>query len=312
MMDLLTNAIESIQVGVEDYQVGTRPRLLSAVRNIHAGILLLFKNALREVSPPDSNNALMMAVIAPFRSGTINRITFVGTGYKTATVGQIKERFKALGMQANWERFDRINRTRNEVEHLFPQLDQKGLRGLIADSFLVMRNFIRDELFRNPWDVLGQKTWQAMLEVAEVYEKDRVECDELVAKATWRSVLIKAGVQKMACPKCASGLLEPFEDSDSELWLDCRSCGSNFSPSTHVPWAVMTELAAEEIEASREGRERLYSDCPSCGHRAYVVAEKQCAMCQFVRGPKCIECGDDLQPEEISASPVCRKCSSVL
>ncbi|PYU23337.1 MAG: hypothetical protein DMG30_11925 [Acidobacteria bacterium] len=51
-MNVLTNAIESIQVGVEDYQLGTRPRLLSAVRNIHAGILLLFKEALREVSPP--------------------------------------------------------------------------------------------------------------------------------------------------------------------------------------------------------------------------------------------------------------------
>src|SRR5882672_11423174 len=66
-MDLLTNAIESIQVGVEDYQSGTRPRLLSAVRNIHAGILLLFKEALRRESPKDTNDALMMARIIPVR-----------------------------------------------------------------------------------------------------------------------------------------------------------------------------------------------------------------------------------------------------
>src|SRR5258708_4442341 len=125
-MDLITNAIESIQVGVEDYQVGTRPRLLSAVRNIHAGILLLFKDALRDVSPPGSNNALMMAVIAPSRSGTINKVSFVGVGNKTATVRQITERFDALGMKADWKRFGRINQIRNEVEHLFPKLDQKG------------------------------------------------------------------------------------------------------------------------------------------------------------------------------------------
>ena len=39
-MDLLTNAIESLRVGVEDYQQGDHGRLLAAVRSIHAGILL--------------------------------------------------------------------------------------------------------------------------------------------------------------------------------------------------------------------------------------------------------------------------------
>ena len=283
-MDLLTNAIESIQVGVEDYQLGTRPRLLSAVRNIHAGILLLFKDALREVSPPDSNNALMMAIIAASRSGTINKVSFVGVGSRTATVRQIEERFNALGIKADWERFGRINCTRNEVEHLFPQLDQKGLRGLISDSFIVVRNFIRDELYLNPSDVLGQKTWQAMLEVDAVYEKEKRECDEAITNTNWKSVVIKSGVQKMACPKCGSGLLEPFEDSDCEVWLECRSCASNFAPMAYVPWAVMTELAVEEIEASRHGGDRLYNDCPSCGQRAYVVEEKRCAFCEFLPG----------------------------
>jgi hypothetical protein len=39
-MDLLTNAVASINVGVEDYKTGVPERLLSAVRNIHAGVLL--------------------------------------------------------------------------------------------------------------------------------------------------------------------------------------------------------------------------------------------------------------------------------
>jgi hypothetical protein len=278
-MNLLTNAIESIQVGVEDYQVGTRPRLLSAVRNIHAGILLLFKNALREVSPPGSNDSLMMQVIEPSRTGTINKVSFIGVGTRTATARQIKNRFNALGMKADWKRFGRINQIRNEVEHLFPKLDQKGLQGLISDAFIVVSTFIRDELNLNPYDLLGQKTWQAMLAVSEVYERERRECDELLAKVAWRSVVIKAGVLKMACPQCASGLFEPFDDSDSEIWLGCRSCGANFPPAAYEWWAVMTELATEESDAKRLGREQLYSDCPSCGNRAYVIEEKQCAWC---------------------------------
>ncbi len=53
-MDLLANAIESIRLGVEDYEDGSHPRLLSALRNIHAGILLLYKEALRRLSPQDT------------------------------------------------------------------------------------------------------------------------------------------------------------------------------------------------------------------------------------------------------------------
>jgi len=54
IIDLLTNATESLQVGVEDYQNGIRLRLLSVVRNIHAGILRLYKEA---GAPDDENGA---------------------------------------------------------------------------------------------------------------------------------------------------------------------------------------------------------------------------------------------------------------
>jgi len=59
-----------------------------------------------------------------------------------------------------------------------------------------VRNFICDELYLNPSDVLGQKTWQAMLEVDAVYEKEKRERDEAIANAKWKSVVIKSGVQK--------------------------------------------------------------------------------------------------------------------
>jgi hypothetical protein len=139
-MDLLTNAIESIQVGVEDYKAGTRPRLLSAVRNIHAGILLLFKEALRRHSPRESNEVLVMAKIAPARDKK-GRVVFTGEGKKTVDAQQIRERFAALGINTDWQRFDRINDARNDVEHLFPKLDQKALEGLILERISTCAQF---------------------------------------------------------------------------------------------------------------------------------------------------------------------------
>jgi hypothetical protein len=52
---------------------------------------------------------------------------FIGDGKKTADTQRIKERFEALGIKTDWKRFDRINERRNEVEHVYPRLDEKGL-----------------------------------------------------------------------------------------------------------------------------------------------------------------------------------------
>src|SRR5713226_2475180 len=113
-MDLLNNAIGSITVGVEDSASTESARLLSAVRNIYAGILLLYKEALRRLSPPNSGEVLLKAVIRPKRnpSGTV---TFVGLGKKTVDVQQIRERFADLGIKTDWERFKRVSDLRNDA-----------------------------------------------------------------------------------------------------------------------------------------------------------------------------------------------------
>jgi hypothetical protein len=50
---LFANAIETIQIGVEDLLRNDERRVLSAVRNVHAGVLLLCKEKLRRLSPDD-------------------------------------------------------------------------------------------------------------------------------------------------------------------------------------------------------------------------------------------------------------------
>ena len=57
MNSLLENAVLSIQLGLEDY--GFKRRVISAVRNLYAGVLLLCKEVLRQLSPPGSNDILI-------------------------------------------------------------------------------------------------------------------------------------------------------------------------------------------------------------------------------------------------------------
>ena len=50
-MSMLDNAIQSIQIGMEDFHEEDERRVLSAIRNLYAGILLLFKYKLQQLSP---------------------------------------------------------------------------------------------------------------------------------------------------------------------------------------------------------------------------------------------------------------------
>jgi hypothetical protein len=49
MDTILENAVQSIQIGVEDYESDDPRRMLSAIRNVTAGILLLFKEKIKGI-----------------------------------------------------------------------------------------------------------------------------------------------------------------------------------------------------------------------------------------------------------------------
>jgi hypothetical protein len=59
MNSLLENAIVSMQLGLEDYASEDHRRVLSAARNLYAGVLLLCKEVLRRLSPAGSNDILI-------------------------------------------------------------------------------------------------------------------------------------------------------------------------------------------------------------------------------------------------------------
>lgn len=87
------NAIRSIQTGLNDYW--RDDRLVSSVRNLYAGILLLFKHKLFILSTPGSNAALIKQNVTSVlnESGVL---IWKGVGSKTIDVAEIKSRFQSL------------------------------------------------------------------------------------------------------------------------------------------------------------------------------------------------------------------------
>ena len=95
-MTLMDNAASAFRTAFSDFQSGEADRALSAVRGASAGILLFFKEALRRLSPDNSNEVLVKSQIVPVRVAG-GGVGFVGKGKKTVNVPQIEERFEGLG-----------------------------------------------------------------------------------------------------------------------------------------------------------------------------------------------------------------------
>lgn len=141
-MSILQNAIDSIQIGIEDYQTDDDRRSVSAVRNISAGILLLYKEKLCRLSPAHDKELLIKKDIRPIKA-TDGQVVFKGTGKKTVDVNSIIERFSSLKVTVDWERFNEINQLRNDLEYYYTSKSADAVREVVAKSFLLIRDFQR-------------------------------------------------------------------------------------------------------------------------------------------------------------------------
>jgi len=311
---LLENAVESTKAGVEDYEQGDHGRLLAAVRGIHAGILLLYKEALRRLSPTNSDGALIKAKILPKRD-TQGHIFFVGDGKKTVDVQQIRERFLSLDIVTDWTRFNRITNVRNEVEHYYTKTSKKALQGLMADAFLVTRHFITTQLQEDPLTLLGDETWQTMLDVADVHEAERAECVEALKVFPWESGAVEQGALEITCDACSSDLIRPSSKETKfhyTMTLECRACGETTSADSFVPEAVKSALAGAMYLSHTDGDEEPYTTCPVCGAEAYIMEEQCCALCGESAEHTCGRCGSSIPAGELVTSPLCGYCAHMM
>ncbi|MFK5893859.1 MAG: hypothetical protein QM504_11620 [Pseudomonadota bacterium] len=308
MDTILENAISSIQIGVEDYQSKDSRRILSAVRNISSGVLLLFKEKLRELSPKDSDEVLIRQKIKPIKDN--ESVVFIGSGKKTVDVQQIKERFSGLGVDIDWTRVDKIIKVRNDIEHYCTNEPTGRLKELVANSFLIIRSFLAKELGLEPVETLGRPTWDVLLEITEVYEQEKHDCRQKMDAVKWISKSLSFAIEELRCPKCHSELIKPIDvDTDDPVWSKCHcsSCGDNFSLNEKIIESVIAEYYFGDMYiAHSQGGEFPYTQCHECGFETYIYEEDVCVICLCSMDYKeCTICGAALNTDEQYFRGVC-------
>jgi hypothetical protein len=206
-LSIIKNAINSIQIGIEDYENEDDRRSVSAVRNIFAGILLLYKEKLCQLSPDDNKELLIKQNIKPVQNDD-GDIIFKGKDNKTVSVQTIKERFKSLNVVVDWVRFDEINKLRNNLEHYYITESPDAVREIVAKSFILIRNFIANHLNKDPQEVLGKKAWTALLKISEIYSAEKKTCKESIDTIDWKYNSVENSLIYLRCGKCLSSLIQ--------------------------------------------------------------------------------------------------------
>ncbi|WP_213255962.1 hypothetical protein [Flavobacterium branchiicola] len=308
-MKILKNAVEAIQIGLEDFKSEDPRRAQSAIRNIFAGMLLLFKEQLRRKSPGNSDEVLIKQMIFPMFDCD-GQLTFQGKGKKTVDVQQIKERFKGLGIIVDWKVFDEINDLRNNIEHYYTEKPSSVINEVVSKSFGIIRDFCIHYLKEEPIILLGQVEWDIFLETEEVYEKEKLQSEQSLLKVDWTYSVLSEAKNTIRCPSCKSDLIHAFDvqkyKPSEDLPLCCKKCNKEFDFSDVIEECVNEELAAEAYLAATDGGDDPYTDCPECGLSTFVFSEECCVACGYEQESKtCAVCGTSLDIEEAYDGEIC-------
>ncbi|WP_242344105.1 hypothetical protein [Anaeromyxobacter terrae] len=304
---LLANAIEAIENGIEDFTEGRPQRVSSALRNLCAGVLLLLKENLRQLSPPGTDGALIFKKLVPKPLG--GAVVFVGKGKSTVDLEDIRERLEPLGFNVEWQRIFRLRDLRNDVEHHRSVHPHTTMQEAIANTFVVVVRIL-EQLGLEPAHELSEKTWAEMLAQAETFKALEDEC----RKSIDRVIGVPDEAQETlrvwrCCPECSSELIQAIGTEYADLAFVCRACGARSELPGVLEKALEGEYAGDAYEAAKDGDEPPLAVCPNCCSETFVVASDVCLVCGEGRSyENCNLCGNSLSVEEQDFDGLCSYC----
>jgi ssDNA-binding Zn-finger/Zn-ribbon topoisomerase 1 len=299
-MSLFENAIDSIIIGIEDFKSADDRRALSAVRNVHAGILLLCKEKLRQLSPDDE---ILLAQRLELKPGPDGRVIVVKSGPRTIDRAEVEKRFKTFGIHFNWKRFDIIAKIRNDIEHAFLRGRHKSAQEAVANAFILIRHLLTDILGLDPAWTLGPQCWDILLQNEEVFEAELAACRNTLKSLRWTSNEVIRALEHFQCPKCGSYLLKQKDSSNVEpqdAAFFCLACGDEPVLGNVLSVALNETLGVESHVVIKDGGESLLETCPVCGEETFIVEENVCPNCDFElpENSQCAICNQHLNAEE--------------
>ncbi len=309
---IFENAIASIELGVEDYTLASQDprRFLSAVRNIYAGILLLFKSKLASLSK-DDDEALLKQIVLPKKTDD-GSVKWVGKGKKTADFQQVKDRFDSIGIDVDWDKLEQLQKYRNNIEHYMSNDSPQAVRGYIANSFLIISSFIENHLDMNACDCFLKTCWDTFMKEEIFYEQEISSRNDKLKRLKWFDDGLCDIFKKFTCLECESDLISVKKSVDGvahETIYECRSCSKEYTYEQIMEEVFSSSAPAVMLWDLDGALDSNIGYCPTCGEYSYWSEFDICYKCG-TKGPyRCSMCGEIVSTEELDVYADTRMCS---
>lgn len=299
-MTILQNAIDSIQLGIEDYElIKENPkRLISCTRNLFSGILLLFKYYLYTVNPD--------LIYIPLKSKEKGR-------KKTLDFKQLKDKLDESQVLIEWGELEKIQKIRNDIEHKYSDENPLIILGLVAVSYNVINDFVRKYLQRDPIEIFGEEIWSILIEVDRVYQIERNQCINDLDSNTYYNFKILELIKQSNCSECGFDVIKPLKNNTNSHQIEyrCLSCFKETDYHELIVSAIEQEVDYQQRRDSMFGDSlnEVFCTCPSCWTNAYSIESCFCFSCQYQAKQICDVCESSLTGDEISfQSKFCSAC----
>ena len=301
-MSILKNAVESIQMGVEDHLSEDPRRKLSAIRNIHAGVLLLAKEQLRRMSPEGSQDALIKKAIR-IRTDANGNVTLQGQGKNTVNLQETKQRFEDLGLSFDWKPLDKISAIRNNIEHYYFEGSHDQLGSAIRDAHQLVHRLLVEILKEDPVQLLGKDCWDVLLGESAIYQEELAKCQASFEDVNWDSEQLENAADCLCCPTCRSELVRNRAGAgcdQGDLDPVCVACGAPAAVGDIVEETLSQVFGPGAYLRMKNGEPDPVERCPECGYTTYVMEDDACANCEFVlpKDSVCAVCDNRLSLDE--------------
>ena len=308
MSEIFKNAVTSIILGIEDFNVGTDERMLSAARNYYAGLLLLAKECLVRAASTENAMEIIGAKFKPTLDGK-DGVKYEVVGHATVDLAQLRQRFKDFKLSWPNVNIDNLQKLRNELEHFHIKKSASAVGEVIAATFPMIVDFFQI-LHEDPSKCLNG-AWSTIVTRREAFEKVQSSCLDSWKGMNWPVQV--DDLDKMSCPACYSSLIGQ-EDSSNEdhrnLIGKCFQCSKKFS----------RKEIMEMIVQAIYGRDFLYGEdfciidsCPECATNTYVENSKisVCYSCGEEVISNCCICGGrlDINEYNLELSGMCSYCA---
>jgi hypothetical protein len=313
--NMLGNAVGAIEVGVLDMQQGAADprRLASAVRNLTAGVLLLAKEKLRQMSPADSDEVLLRERLR-FKCGVGGRPEVVGHGDKTVDVQGIQDRFRDLEIPLDLGRLRRLVTIRNHVEHRAPRPEhsEAEVRAALAAAYVLVLQLLRENLGLDPATTISPEIWLFMSQQAELQRALELRSGLSLKRMANVPKAVGDLVDRFCCLNCRSSLIEASNVDYFAADLKCLVCSETTDRSDLLEEILEDVFGIDDSRFAKDGVLCAIGLCPACACMTFHVGDDLCLACGEGRTyESCLRCDNDLSLDEQDDGGLCGYCAHV-